>query len=98
MAKYICLGTAPQMERSCLENEEGQVRAFIDLLRRAVCPEPTGVRLDMAYQVHFGGEHATVVCFYDERDDRARRCALRYLSERPTHWDRALRTAREEAV
>jgi hypothetical protein len=60
---------------------------FIELIRKALGPEPEGAHLRIQCCPHDFGSYLDVVCTYDDRYQRAVDYAFRCESEAPVKWE-----------
>ena len=68
-----------------------ECRAYLELLRRALGPEPPGARLSVKSNLHDFGSYLSVVCYFNPNDEAAMNYALRCESDGPKEWDAAAR-------
>lgn len=94
MRDYINLGSTPP-EESCaqvgspdyLERARIECARYIQLIRAALGPEPTGARLATKLFPHEFGGYYEVVCHFDDTLPESLEYALRAESEAPTTWN-----------
>ena len=106
MRDYIEIGSAPAEEECVQVNKEGNYHKamreeclrFIELLRRTFGPEPEGARLSVKSNPHDFGTYYEVVCYFEERDEAARKYAFRCESETPATWDQPAAAASTPAA
>lgn len=98
MRDAVDIGASPPMEPCAQLGSDGyyeqarkECRAYIDLLRRTLGPEPPGARLDVRSNPHDFGAYLSVVCYFDADDEKATAYAFRCESEGPEEWDEPAR-------
>ncbi|HYE17366.1 MAG TPA: hypothetical protein VEA69_02920 [Tepidisphaeraceae bacterium] len=98
MLERIEIGSSPPAEDCAQVGSEDYVvrarrecRAYIGQLRRALRPEPDGVRLAIQSNPHDFGTYLSVVCHYDPGVAAAIDYAFRCESDGPQEWDDAAR-------
>jgi hypothetical protein len=94
MTEYFTIGATPCNEECAQlgapdysERVRVEGRAFIDLIRRVLGPEPRGARLHVKGFPHDFGTYHEVVCTYDPAVDGAETYALRCENDAPAEWD-----------
>ena len=91
---YIDIGPTP-CEEDCAQvgqpdyatKARAECNRFIELIRRALGPEPEGARLAVKSNPHDFGPYYEVVCYYDTDNEEATRYAYRCEGEAPVRWD-----------
>lgn len=94
MIDEIYLGSSPPEEPCAQLGEpdyETKARAecqrYIDLIRRAIGPEPEGARLRIKVNHHDLGSYLEVVCRFDAENEEALDYALSVESSGPLNWE-----------
>ena len=106
MRDHIEIGSAPSEEECVQVNQEGNYHMamreeclrFIELLRRTFGPEPEGARLSVKSNHHDFGTYYEVVCYFEDNDEAARKCAFRCEAETPARWDQPAAAAPTPAL
>jgi hypothetical protein len=94
MRDWIDIGSSPPAEACAQLGSDGyweeakrEGRAYIELLRRALGPEPVGANLSIRSNPHDFGSYLSVVCYFETESSEATDYALRCEAEGPEEWD-----------
>lgn len=85
------VGSNDYAKRACRE-----CRAYINQLRRALGPEPSGAELGIRSNPHDFGTYYSVVCYYDPANNQAVEYAFKCESKGPEEWDDEARRELEQ--
>ena len=94
MRDLVYVGSSPPQE-SCAQvgsdnyhdRARRECKAYVNLLRRALGPEPEGASLSVMSCPHDFGTYLEVVCYVDPEKPRSIDYALRCESDGPQCWD-----------
>lgn len=96
MKDYLDIGSTPWQEECAQVGTEGyweraraECRRYIEAIKRKFGPEPQGARLAVKSNPHDFGDYLSVVCWFDEANEEARRYAFLCESDGPATWDDA---------
>ena len=94
MNDWLDIGSSPPGETCAQVGSEDysarahrECHAYIQQLRRALGPEPTGARLGIRSNPHDFGTYYSVVCYHDAANEAAIAYAMRCESQGPEEWD-----------
>ena len=94
MREHLDIGSTPPEEDCAQVGSEDyyprarrECRAYINLLRRTLGPEPHGAELRINQNPHDFGTYLSVACYYDPTDSVAADYAFRCEVEGPLAWD-----------
>ncbi len=98
MRDHVYVGSVPPEEDCAQAGTDGyyerakeECRAYVNLLRRTLGPEPEGARLAVKSHDHDFGPYLGVVCYYDCGKEESMDYAFRCESEGPQEWDEEAR-------
>ena len=90
---YMYIGESPCDEPCAqlgkpgyIERARAECAAFIEAIRRKLGEEPAGAHLSVKREAHEYGTYLTVVCRYDDNDEKAIEYAFRCEAEAPRTW------------
>jgi hypothetical protein len=94
MRDFIEIGSSPA-EEDCAqvgqpdfrEKATEEMRRFIELIRKALGPEPEGAKLAIKWFPHDFGTYGEVVCYFDDDNEKARDYAFKCEVEAPSKWE-----------
>ena len=94
MWDFLYVGSSPP-EETCAQvgsddyhdRARRECRAYVNLLRRALGPEPEGASLSIKSCPHDFGTYLEVVCYFDPEKPESADYALRCESDGPPRWD-----------
>jgi hypothetical protein len=94
MQNYFCIGSSPS-EEDCAqvgapgyrEQAVAECTRYIELLRRAIGPEPEGARLAIKWFDHDFGAYCEVVCYFNSENRAAVEYAQRCEDDAPATWE-----------
>lgn len=94
----LYIGECPPEEKCAQVGQEDyqrisgiECRAYIELLRRKLGPEPEGARLVVKSEPHDYGSYKSVHCNFDSSVEIAVEYAYKCEGEGPTEWDELAR-------
>lgn len=94
MRDYLSIGSTPCDEPCAQVGAEDyyarsmkECKAFIDLIRRKLGPEPNNARLAVKAFPHDFGTYHEVVCYYDDEDEKATEYAFKCEDDAPSKWE-----------
>lgn len=65
---------------------KAECRRFIEVIRKALGPEPEGARLSIKANAHDFGTYHEVVCYFDTDNEKAAEYAFKCESDAPSRW------------
>ncbi len=91
---HMDIGSAPAEEDTVqvgtpdyTARASAECNRYIELIRKHVGLEPPGARLALKSNPHDFGSYLSVVCYFEDSNETARRYAYKCEGEAPTTWD-----------